>query len=85
MKRSVINDLKNIKLDLKKETPNSKKLHISMFPLIEGMLENSAKFAKILRQFHINPYKGNGGPPSPMLVALLRLVRIKIGLKMVKY
>ena len=54
-----------------------------MFPLIEGMLENSAKFAKILRQFHINPCKGNGGQPSPMLVALLRLVRIKIGLKMV--
>ena len=49
------------------------------------MLENSAKFAKILRQFHINPYKGYGGLPSPVLVALLRLVRVKIGLEMVNY
>lgn len=49
------------------------------------MLENSAKFAKILRQFHINPYKGYGGMPIPMLVALLTLVRVKIGLKMVNY
>lgn len=54
-------------------------------PLIVGMLENSAKFAKILRQFHINPYKVYGGSPIPMLVALLTLVRVKIGLKMVNY
>lgn len=45
-----------------------------MTPLIEGMLENSAKFAKILRQFHIDPYKGYGSLHNTILVALQTLV-----------
>lgn len=45
-----------------------------MSSLIERMLENSAKIANILRQFHINPYKGYGRLCIGILLALLTLV-----------
>lgn len=45
-----------------------------MSRLIEGMLDNSAQIAKILRQFHIDLYKGYGVLPITILVALLTLV-----------